>query len=72
MHAVTIVDGSLRWQEHADPTPGTGEVLVQVRAAGINGADRFQLMGLYPAPFTEVLHVSVSDLLAHVAKSKLP
>lgn len=50
MHAVTIVDGSLRWQEHADPTPGTGEVLVQVRAAGINGADRFQLMGLYPAP----------------------
>jgi len=30
------------------------------------------VMGLYPAPFTEVLHVSVSDLLAHVAKSKLP
>jgi NADH-quinone oxidoreductase subunit M len=30
------------------------------------------VMGIYPAPFTEVLHVSVSDLLAHVAKSKLP
>jgi len=29
-------------------------------------------MGIYPAPFTEVLHVSVSDLLAHVAKTKLP
>jgi NADH-quinone oxidoreductase subunit M len=29
-------------------------------------------MGIYPAPFTEVLHVSVADLLAHVAKSKLP
>jgi len=29
-------------------------------------------MGIYPAPFTEVLHVSVGDLLAHVAKSKLP
>jgi NADH-quinone oxidoreductase subunit M len=29
-------------------------------------------MGIYPAPFTEVLHVSVNDLLAHVAKSKLP
>jgi NADH-quinone oxidoreductase subunit M len=29
-------------------------------------------MGIYPAPFTEVLHVSVNELLAHVAKSKLP
>jgi NADH-quinone oxidoreductase subunit M len=29
-------------------------------------------MGIYPAPLTEVLHVSVSDLLTHVAKSKLP
>ena len=30
------------------------------------------VMGIYPAPFTEVLHVSVNELLAHVAKSKLP
>jgi len=30
------------------------------------------VMGIYPAPFTEVLHVSVNDLLAHVARSKLP
>jgi NADH-quinone oxidoreductase subunit M len=29
-------------------------------------------MGIYPAPFTEVLHVSVNDLLALAAKSKLP
>ncbi|WP_291174504.1 proton-conducting transporter membrane subunit [Hyphomicrobium sp.] len=29
-------------------------------------------MGLYPAPFTDVLHVGVNDLLAHVARSKLP
>jgi len=28
-------------------------------------------MGVYPAPFTDVLHVSVRDLLEHVAKSKL-
>jgi NADH-quinone oxidoreductase subunit M len=27
-------------------------------------------MGLYPKPFTDVMHASVSDLLAHVAKSK--
>jgi NADH-quinone oxidoreductase subunit M len=29
-------------------------------------------MGLYPAPFTDVMQVSVADLLAHVAQSKLP
>ena len=28
-------------------------------------------MGLFPAPFTEIMHVSVSDLLKHVAVSKL-
>ena len=50
MRAVTIVDGALVWQEHPDPTPGLGEVLVDVRAAGLNGADRLQVLGLYPAP----------------------
>ncbi|MGO4376757.1 NADH-quinone oxidoreductase subunit M [Pseudoduganella sp. RAF53_2] len=28
-------------------------------------------MGLYPAPFTDVMQVSVADLLAHAAQSKL-
>jgi NADH-quinone oxidoreductase subunit M len=28
-------------------------------------------LGVYPKPFVDVMHVSVSDLLAHVAKSKL-
>jgi NADPH2:quinone reductase len=50
MHAVTIVDGRLEWQEHPDPAPGAGEVLVAVRAAGLNGADRLQVAGRYPAP----------------------
>ena len=50
MHAVTIVDGALAWQEHPDPVPGTGEVLVEVHAAGLNGADRLQVAGFYPAP----------------------
>jgi NADH-quinone oxidoreductase subunit M len=30
------------------------------------------VMGVYPKPFTDVMHVSVVDLLAHVAQSKLP
>jgi NADH-quinone oxidoreductase subunit M len=28
-------------------------------------------MGLYPAPFTEIMHASVNELLKHVAISKL-
>ena len=37
-------------EEHPDPEPGSGEVLVRVRAAGLNGADMLQRRGLYPAP----------------------
>lgn len=50
MHAVTIVDGALEWRQHPDPKPGTGEVVVAVQAAGLNGADRLQVAGFYPAP----------------------
>jgi NADPH:quinone reductase len=50
MRAVTIQDGELAVEEHSDPTPGTGEALVRVRAAGLNGADMMQRRGLYPAP----------------------
>jgi putative PIG3 family NAD(P)H quinone oxidoreductase len=50
VHAVTIVDGKLDWREHPDPEPGRGEVLVAVRAAGINSADLSQRAGFYPAP----------------------
>jgi NADH-quinone oxidoreductase subunit M len=28
-------------------------------------------MGIYPAPFTEVMHKSVEELIVHVARSKL-
>lgn len=50
MRAATIVDGKLRIQDHPDPEPGSGEVLVRVRGAGLNGADMLQLAGGYPAP----------------------
>ena len=33
-----------------DPSPGPGEILVRVRAAGLNNADLHQLLGFYPAP----------------------
>ena len=50
MHAVVIDDGQLRWQERPDPQVGDHDLLVAVRAAGVNGADLVQRRGLYPAP----------------------
>lgn len=50
MRAATIRDGQVRVEEHPDPVPGPGEVLVRVHAAGLNGADLHQLRGGYPAP----------------------
>jgi NADPH:quinone reductase len=50
MRAVTIRDNEILIEEHPDPLPGTGEVLVRVHAAGLNGGDMMQLRGFYPAP----------------------
>jgi NADPH:quinone reductase len=50
MRAVTIRDQALSVEDHPDPEAGAGEVLIRVRAAGLNGADMMQLRGYYPAP----------------------
>jgi NADPH:quinone reductase-like Zn-dependent oxidoreductase len=50
VHAVTVIEGTVVWREHADPVPGSQELLVAVRAAGLNGADMLQRRGLYAAP----------------------
>ncbi len=50
MHAIVIRDNELYWEERPDPVPGDTELLVSVRAAGINAADLVQRAGLYPAP----------------------
>ena len=42
--------GLLQWSEVADVSAGPGEVLIEVRAAGINRADLLQAAGLYPPP----------------------
>jgi NADPH:quinone reductase len=42
--------GALKIAEQADPTPGPGEVVIQVRAAGINRPDLLQRRGGYPPP----------------------
>src|SRR5881227_235284 len=50
MRAATIRENEIVIEEHPDPVPGVGEVLVRVHAAGLNGADMMQRRGLYPPP----------------------
>jgi putative PIG3 family NAD(P)H quinone oxidoreductase len=50
MRAVTIVDKHTEVRDHPDPEPAKGELLVRVRAAGLNRADLMQVQGLYPSP----------------------
>ena len=50
MYAATVVDGAVTWKEHADLTPGPGELLVRVRGAGICKGDLLQRAGLYAPP----------------------
>jgi NADPH2:quinone reductase len=50
MRAATIRDGEIAVQDHPDPEPQGNELLVRVRAAGLNAPDMVQLKGRYPAP----------------------
>jgi NADPH:quinone reductase len=67
MRAVTIRDGSLVVEEHPDPGPGYGQVLVRVRGAGLNGADMLQRKGGYPAPRGEPQDIPGLELAGEVA-----
>lgn len=44
--------GTLELRDVPDPTPGPGELLVRVRATGLNRADLAQRRGAYPRPAT--------------------
>jgi putative PIG3 family NAD(P)H quinone oxidoreductase len=54
VHAITMAGpGSadvLNWTHLPDPTPGAAEVVIAVRAAGVNRADLSQRAGHYPPP----------------------
>src|SRR3954454_4362081 len=54
MHAVTMsgfgdVD-VLGWSEVPDPSPGEGQVVIDVVASAVNRADLLQRQGFYPPP----------------------
>ena len=54
MYAITISEPGgpevLTWSQVPDPTPGDGEVLLDVAASAVNRADLMQRQGLYPPP----------------------
>jgi putative PIG3 family NAD(P)H quinone oxidoreductase len=68
MRAATVRDGEIVVAEHPDPQPGAGEVLVRVRAAGLNGADMLQRAGAYPAPAGSSPDIPGLELAGEVAE----
>jgi putative PIG3 family NAD(P)H quinone oxidoreductase len=54
MHAITFAQPGapdvLEWTKVPDPTPGPGEVIVDVAATAVNRADLLQRQGHYPPP----------------------
>jgi putative PIG3 family NAD(P)H quinone oxidoreductase len=69
MHAIVAESADeLVWQEVPDVAPDRGEVLVKVRAAGVNRADLLQAAGYYPPPpgASELLGMEVSGVIAAV------
>ncbi|MGH3553428.1 MAG: alcohol dehydrogenase catalytic domain-containing protein, partial [Mycobacterium sp.] len=58
----------LLWQQVPDVTPGRGEVLIKVSAAGVNRADVLQAAGFYPPPpgASEVLGMEVAGIVTAV------
>ncbi len=61
MYAIQIVEPggpeSMRWTELPTPSPGPGEVLVRVEAAGVNFIDVYFRKGAYRMPLPAILGV---------------
>jgi NADPH:quinone reductase len=68
VRAVTLHEHAISIDEHPDPEPSGGEVLVRVRAAGLNGADMMQRRGLYPAPPGAPADIPGLELAGEVAQ----
>ena len=62
---LTTVGGPevLKVSELADPTPGTGEVLIRVHASGVNFIDVYYREGKYKAPLPFVLGAEGSGIV---------
>ena len=72
MHAITVAEPGgpevMAWQKVADPTPGPGEVIVDVTATAVNRADLLQRQGHYPPPpgASDILGLECSGTISSV------
>ncbi|MUL84333.1 MULTISPECIES: NAD(P)H-quinone oxidoreductase [unclassified Mycolicibacterium] len=67
MYAIAAsADGHLTWENIADITAANDEILIRVRAAGVNRADLLQAAGKYPPPpgASAVIGLEVSGTVA--------
>lgn len=66
----TTKDSPLALAEIERPQPGPGEVLIEVRAAGINRADLVQRAGFYPPPpgAPETMGLECSGVIAEIGE----
>lgn len=58
----------MQWAEASAPTPGHGEMLIEVAAAGVNRADLLQRQGHYPPPpgASEIIGLECSGVIAEL------
>ena len=72
MHAVVVTEpggvDALSWAQVPDPTPGAGEVVIEVAASAVNRADLLQRQGFYPPPpgASEILGLECSGRIAEL------
>ncbi|QRP45820.1 NAD(P)H-quinone oxidoreductase [Amycolatopsis sp. FDAARGOS 1241] len=74
MYAITIREPGgpdvLEWTEVPDPSPGPGEVLLDVAASAVNRADLLQRQGNYPPPpgSSEIIGLECSGTIAELGE----
>ena len=72
VYAITVQEPGgpdvLEWTERPDPTPGAGEVLIDVAATAVNRADLLQRQGHYPPPpgSSEIIGLECSGRIAQL------
>ncbi len=72
MHAITLNGHGgpevMEWAKVPDPTPGPGEVIVDIASAGVNRADLLQRQGHYPPPpgASEILGLECAGTITNV------
>src|ERR1700753_2196123 len=69
MHAIVAESSDqLVWQDVPDVAAGSGEVVIEVAAAGVNRADVLQAAGKYPPPpgASNTIGMEVAGVIAEV------